>query len=302
MPTKEKINQLRERIKPLWEDADAYFKECTREGVVLTTERHHWADRFSSQLRAWELRLRQEVKQLCVDVAGTARVSVLIAEADLHELRRNMRRMLASLRFREYQYGGVYVHHDEDVVLGTDPPWQTEVPHGDVTRAEKDFGGAINDTAELIDLIIPGDVTSSGDRSVLPRRPNTAFIIMAINDKRPELEDVKWTIQSVCKEFGIVARRSDEFEHSDSVPMRVIQEIETSEFVIADLSDDRPNVYYEVGYADAVDARIMFFRREGATLHFDIAHRHCPAYASFADLGDRLRKRLAEWTGKPAKS
>ena len=68
--------------------------------------------------------LRAAIKSLSVDIAGAARGSPLIAEADLQDLRHITRQMLANVRFKKYRHSGVYVHHDEDLVLGVDPPSQ----------------------------------------------------------------------------------------------------------------------------------------------------------------------------------
>ena len=71
--------------------------------------------------------LRQAIKELSVDLAGAARVSPLLADADMQELRHNTRQMLANVYFREYHHTGVDVHHDEGTVLGVDPPTHEEI-------------------------------------------------------------------------------------------------------------------------------------------------------------------------------
>lgn len=80
--------------------------------------------------------LRSTIKALSVDIAGAARTSPLLADADLQELRHCTRQMLAAVRLGEYRHNGVYVHHDEGRVLGVDPPSHKVVRVADVATAE----------------------------------------------------------------------------------------------------------------------------------------------------------------------
>lgn len=196
---------------------------------------------------------------------------------------------------------GVIVHHDEDIILGVDPPSQQEEPIHVIAKARRLFDEAATGIAELIDLMSPAETIHTSAVGTATYRPNTAFIMMAIDKDKPELEDIKNGIKEVCKEFGITAITADEIQHESAITDRILAEIETNEFLIADLTGERPNVYYEIGHAHARSKRVHVFRKTGTKLHFDVAHRQCPEYANITDLKDQLRKRMVTLTNKPHK-
>jgi hypothetical protein len=294
------ISELRERLEAIRGSAAAYFDEASRlnEGEDID---QGWADTLSMLLSEKGKELRADIKRLSVQIAGAARGAPLIAEADLQDIRHSTRRMLASIHFRRYRYSGVYVHHDEGTVLGVDPPSQREEPVSSVGTAREIFDGSIDDIGELIDLLSPAETADLGVKGTESYRPNTAFIMMAIDKKQPGLEDVKNAIKEVFKEFGITAVTADEIEHEDAITDRILEEIETNEFLIADLTGERPNVYYEVGHAHARVKRVILYRQTGTKVHFDISHRNCPEYQNISDLRQQLRKRMEAVTNKPHK-
>ena len=302
--TKENIAALRKRLEAVREQGKEYFAAVDPKQVVDKTIyplRESWETVDAQTLQECEA-LRQTIKELSVDLAAVARVSPLLADADMQELRHNTRQMLANVYFREYHHTGVYVHHDEGTVLGVDPPTHEEIPFEDASTAPRRFDQAAAKTLDLTDLLLPTDASELARPGTANYRPNTAFVMMAIDDNKPELEDIRTGIKEVFEEFGIEAITANEIEHEEAITDRILSEIEASEFLIADLTHERPNVYYEVGHAHALNKRVILVRMKNTKLHFDVAHRNCPEYENVIGLKELLRKRLEAITNKKSPS
>ncbi len=111
-------------------------------------------------------------------------------------------------------------------------------------------------------------VVSLAERIISPRQ---VFVIMSFADD-PALEDAYDTFKSACEAKQFKAFRVD--EHIDPSSQRIVPEIleaiEQSAFVVADVSEPKPNVYYELGWAQALGKPVIVTAREGTSLPFDI--------------------------------
>ena len=298
--TREDIDSFRQRFEAVRQQGEQYFEEVDPKKVVdekYFPPHQSWVVEDGAMVEKANT-LRERIKELSVEIAGAARGSPMFDEADMQELRQSMRQMLANLRFRKYRHFGVHIHHDQDVVLGVDPPSSEEVLFDKAAAARKSFDESGASILDLVGLLSPTNIAQPSYAESSNYRRNTAFIMMAIDHAEPELEDIKNCIKDVFREFGIVSVTADEIEHEEAITDRILEEIDTSEFLVADLTHERPNVYYEIGHAHARGKRVILYRKKGTDLHVDIAHRNCPEYENATALKVLLRRRLEAITNK----
>ena len=79
------------------------------------------------------------------------------------------------------------------------------------------------------------------------REKKTVFVAMPFAE---EFEDVyQFGIYAAVRRCGYICEKVDESVFAGSIVERIMDGIRNAEFVIADLTLERPNVYLEVGYA-----------------------------------------------------
>lgn len=95
------------------------------------------------------------------------------------------------------------------------------------------------------------------------------FVVMSYHEGYAFFDRIRKVVAEVT---GFECIRADDLPAAgEDLRQKVHDAIENAVFVIGDISDPRPNIYYEVGYAAARNKPILLLGREGAEIHSDLA-------------------------------
>ncbi len=69
---------------------------------------------------------------------------------------------------------------------------------------------------------------------------------------------------------------------------------------MADVTEARPNCYYELGIAHALGKEVIHLANDSADIHFDIKDFNFILYSRVTDLQQKLEQRIAATVGTAA--
>lgn len=141
------------------------------------------------------------------------------------------------------------------------------------------------------------------------------FIVMPIqgekfgsqNEQRifKEYDERFEAIESLLGDFETVGIRIDKEHPLEDIVGRIKTEIERANFVIADLTDERPSCYFEAGYAEALDRPTIYVASKESVsspgtptkIHFDI-HMNVNFFSNQTELADKVRNVIEKNRGR----
>jgi len=144
-------------------------------------------------------------------------------------------------------------------------------------------------------LSLTGEGISHAEDIINPNyESKQVFVAMSFN---PELDTLySDAIQEAVKHCHLTALRSKDFDFNDEVIKNIQLQIDSSRFVIADFTDNRPGVYYEAGYATGRYIPVIYCCRESdkVHIHFDIDHFNFIFWSDLEGLKSDLIKRITK--------
>lgn len=99
------------------------------------------------------------------------------------------------------------------------------------------------------------------------------------------LSVIKPTIQELNDE----CYRVDDFFNVGSILNDIFKSIHSADYILADLTIQNPNVYYELGYAHAINKRVILITQDISTLPFDLKHQRVILYDDSAAGAGKLK-------------
>jgi nucleoside 2-deoxyribosyltransferase len=147
---------------------------------------------------------------------------------------------------------------------------------GDLRRKPRElYGGTITALSQLKDTLSHADAPFEAQREFREsaRRTNELFVIMAF---RPEtLCFRKGIAEPAAEACGLTPITIDEQEPEEAISEAVLSSIRRSTVVLCDLTFERPNCYFEAGFAKGAMRRVLFSCRADHNLraHPEAEHR-----------------------------
>ncbi len=127
----------------------------------------------------------------------------------------------------------------------------------------------------------------------LSPRPDWLISIMSFAES-PQFKDLYTSIQRVCLKFDYDAKRVDESNLLKRIIPEITRQVRQSAFVIADVTEYKPNVFYELGFADGVGKEVILVAKKSTELPFDITDVPVLFWDSFADFEEELEKKVKQ--------
>lgn len=115
-----------------------------------------------------------------------------------------------------------------------------------------------------------------------------AFVVMPF---KKELYDVYYFgVRQPLEQNGYIVERVDEMQFVGGIIEKIRDSIEKADLIVAEMTDINPNVYYEVGFAHALNKQVIPITKSIENLPFDLRGMRHITYETAYDLVDKMLK------------
>ncbi len=119
------------------------------------------------------------------------------------------------------------------------------------------------------------------------------FVIMPFNEKLNPIYDS--IIKPVINGLKLKCLRADEIFTSKPIIEDIWENIKKSNFLIADLTDRNPNVFYELGLAHALNKGVILLTQDLSDVPFDLRHYRIIVYKDSISGSEELKSTLNDF-------
>lgn len=179
-------------------------------------------------------------------------------------------------------------HNPAPTSLDVTPQMRTDpAPSDALTTASDEHGLAADIATQVIQLL--GHPLQRPPNEHPPVDDKLVFVISPFT---PDMDPVYLAIAAASAAVGLHAERVKDVRGDYRVTGLILAMIQRARFVVADLTHERPNVYFELGYARGLGKTVVTIQRSGTVAHFDVRDWTCLEYIDSRPLESDLLERL----------
>lgn len=116
----------------------------------------------------------------------------------------------------------------------------------------------------------------------------------------PDMDPVFDAVSCAAASCGLRAVRVKDYHGDYRITDKILTLVRDARLVVADLSHEKPNVYFELGYARGLGKTVITILRAGTVAHFDVHDWPYLEYIDSRPLERQLRERFRfEMGGAP---
>ena len=148
--------------------------------------------------------------------------------------------------------------------------------------------GFAKEVANEVAKILGIDAQAPTERNA-PIDSKLVFVITAFRD---DLDPIFEGIEAAGRAVGLEAKRVKDVPGDYRITDQIVRMIHEARLVVADLTHERPNVYFELGYARGLGKTVVTIARDGTPIHFDVKDWTYLTYIDSRILERDIRKRF----------
>ncbi|MFX1296969.1 MAG: restriction endonuclease [Promethearchaeota archaeon] len=142
-----------------------------------------------------------------------------------------------------------------------------------------------------------GSIAETKEKSIKPLTKSKEKLLFVVMPFDESFDDIYWYgIRGAAEKTGYICLRADEIEHNKEIIEQIIDCIDRAAAIVAVMTDYKPNVCYEVGFAHGRQKDVILVAKKGTELPFDFQGINHIFYDKIQELEEKLTARLNEMT------
>lgn len=105
----------------------------------------------------------------------------------------------------------------------------------------------------------------------------------------------QYVIKPIVEGLGHKCIRVDNIFQVGSILKDIYESIRNADYIIADISLPNPNVYYELGFAHALNKKVILITKQIESLPFDLKHERVIKYEDSIRGTENLKSSLLKF-------